>query len=270
MLPVFQSGSIPRALRLGLASVCLHWLLITTAPAETLTVTNLLAQGEQAERRGDVADALRAYSAAESLISTDCPALCRLTRLYCDLMHDAPTATQQKDLAGHALATALRAEKADPKSATAHLCVAVCFAKNFPYTSTETKVKWSREIKVECETAIALDPKQDVGYYLLGRWNYGVANMNFLVKGLVKVIYGGLPKASNEEAIRDFRQAISLAPNRIINHFELARVYEVTGEYRLEREELVTCRALKALDRDDADAQRDAIEKLTAMGDQNH
>lgn len=32
--------------------------------------------------------------------------------------------------------------------------------------------------------------------------------MNFLVKGLVKIIYGGLPAASNAAAIKNFKQAI--------------------------------------------------------------
>jgi len=270
MALAFKLDLIPRVLGLGFALVCFPWLMTTTRPAEELTATNLLAQGEQAEQRGDVVTALKEYTAAESLISTDCPTWCRLTRHYCDLMHDTPSPAQQKDLAGRALAAAVRAEKADPKNATAHLCVAVCFAKNFPYASMETKVEWSREIKTECETAIALDPKQDVGYYLLGRWNYGVANMNFLAKGFVKVIYGGLPKASNEEAVKAFKQAIQLAPRRIINHFELARVYEAIGECRLERAELAVCRDLKASDLDDAEAQGDAIKKLAAMGDSHH
>ena len=141
---------------------------------------------------------------------------------------------------------------------TAHLTLAVCYAKNFPYADNQTKVNWSKAIKTECETALALDPKQDVGYYLLGRWNFDVANMNFLIKGVVKLVYGGLPRASNAEAIKNFKAAIALKPERIIHHLELAKVYAATGERILARTELDRCVALKPVDRDDAEAQTTA------------
>jgi tetratricopeptide (TPR) repeat protein len=247
-----------------LLAVCL-WLVTVKSFAADLGFNNLLQQGEQAEQHGAVADALKIYSAAEPLASANCADLCLLTRRYCDLMHVATSPEVQKNLAGRALAVALRAESVNATNATARLCVAVCYAKNFPYVDTETKVKWSRAIKSECETAIALDPKQDVGYYLLGRWHFGVANMNIFLKGLLKIVYGGLPAASNEEAISNFKKAIDLAPNRIIHHFELAKVYQAVGKETLARLELEKCRDLKPLDPDDADAQSAAVKNLAEL-----
>ncbi len=234
--------------------------------AEPAAFSNFLAQGEAAQQRGDVLGALKFYSAADHLMPTNCADLCGLTKHYCDLMHDASSPDMQKTLAEYALAAARRAVQADPQSATAHLCVAVSYAKNFPFVDNRTKVNWSRQLKAECETAIALDPRQDVGHYLLGRWHFGVANMNFFLKGLVMVVYGGLPKASNAEAIKHFKQAITLNPNRIIHHFELASVYTATGETKLARVELEKCQILKPFDRDDEAAQRDAKTSLANLG----
>ena len=238
-------------------------LLAVSAHAES-SFTNLVSQGEAAQARGDAAGALKFFSSAEPQ-ATNGADWCVLARRYCDLMHDTPSADLQKTLAQRALVAANRGVKADPKSATAHLTLAVCYVKNFPCAGNETKISWSKAMKAECETAIALDPKQDVGYYLLGRWYFETANMNFLLKGLVKVVYGGLPKASNEEAVKNFKQAIELAPNRIIHHFELAKVYEATGEKKLALVELEKCRALKPVDRDDVDAQLDAVKKLAEI-----
>lgn len=250
--------------RTGQLTFCL-WLLTTAAHATDLTFTNLVAQGELAEQTSNVTVALKFYAAADRITSTNCADLCLLARRYCDLMYLASSPETQKNLAERALACSLRAVKADAKNATAHLCVAVTYAKNFPYTDNATMVNWSKAIKSECETAIALDPKQDIGYYLLGRWHFGVANMNFFLRTLVKVVYGGLPKASNAEAIKYFKQAIELNPNRIIHHFELAKVYEVTGEKILARVELEKCRALKPVDRDDVEAQADVAKRFAAM-----
>ncbi|HSY17017.1 MAG TPA: hypothetical protein VK815_01725 [Candidatus Acidoferrales bacterium] len=244
--------------------LCLLIAVAGVGRAEELSFTNLIVRGDAAGKRGDVAGALKAYVAADAL-STNCADLCLLTKRYCDLMYDASSPDTQQQLAKQALACAFRAVQADPKNATAHLCVAVCYAKNFPWCDNETKVKWSRAMKMECELAIGLDPKQDVSYYLLGRWYFGTANMGFFSRSVVKVIYGGLPQASNEDAIKNFKQAIALAPDRIIHHRELAKVYEATGDTKLERAELETCARLKPVDRDDADAQREAAVRLAEL-----
>jgi tetratricopeptide (TPR) repeat protein len=254
-----------RFFRVGfLLAICFGLIAVKSFAAD-LCFINLLEQGNQAAQRGAVANALKFYSTAEPLAATNCADLCLLTKRYCDLMHITASPEVQKNLAERALSVALRAESVNSTNATARLCVAVCYAKNFPYVDTETKVKWSRAIKSECETAIALDPKQDVGYYLLGRWHFGVANMNIFLKGLLRIVYGGLPAASNAEAISNFKKAIDLAPHRIIHHFELARVYEAIGKEKLARVELEKCRDLKPVDLDDADAQSAAEKNLTEL-----
>jgi tetratricopeptide (TPR) repeat protein len=227
--------------------------------------THLLAQGDLAGAHGDVNAALKCYAAADQQAGTNCGDLCRLTKDYCDLMHGVPSTETQHKLAELALADAHRAEQADPNSATAHLCMAVCYLKNFPWAPNATKVAWSKAIKTECDAAIALNPREDIAYYMLGRWEFGVANMNFVVKGLTRVIYGGLPAASDAEAVRDFQKAIALAPNRIIHHSELARVYEAMGENKLAEAELQKCATLKPTDRDDMDAQTDAAQRLAKL-----
>jgi len=242
--------------------------LFSTHPAEAVennSFTNLLSQGEATGLRGDVPGALKIYASADTLAANNSTELCVLTKHYCDLMYDTTAPDLQKTLAQTAFDCAQRALKADPSNAVAHLCVAVGYVKNFPYADNETKVKWSKAIKRECETAIKLDPKQDVGYYLLGRWNYSTANLNFIYRGLVRLIYGGLPPASNEEAIKNFQRAIELAPNRIIHHHQLAIAYETTGQGKLAIAELEKCQTLKPVDRDDEQAQKEAATLLSSL-----
>jgi Tfp pilus assembly protein PilF len=192
--------------------------------------------------------------------------LCALTKEYCDQMHAANSAAEQKILATKALDTATRAVAADTSSATAHLCLAVAYVKKFQLVDTRTAISYSRGFKAEAETAIRLDPKNDVSYYLMGRWLYGVANMNFIYKGLVKLIYGGLPHASNELAKENFLKAVALAPNRIIHLLELAKTYHIIGDKNLALEELKKCAALPPMDRDDADAKQWAAD-ISRTGD---
>jgi len=184
--------------------------------------------------------ALIAMSSPAQSETNTVEALCLQTRQYCDQMHAAKSETEQKSLAAKALDCAQRAVLADTNSAKAHLCLAVSYVKNFPFVDTRTQVHYSRFIKTEAETAIRLDPKNDVSYYLLGRWHYGVANMNFIYKGLVKIVYGGLPKAS----------------------LELAKAYHTTDQAELALAELKQCAALTPVDDDDTEAKKTAAEIL--------
>lgn len=252
---------------LGLLLLAFLLQLAFHAHANDAWFGNLVAQGDLAGKKGDFATAVKLYSAAEQLEIGNATNLCALAKCYCDLMHFADSPSLRKILAQEALACSQTAVKADPHSALAHICVAICYAKNFPYADNQTKVYFSRSIKSESEEAIALDPKQDVAYYLLGRWNYGVANMNLFYRGLVRIIYGGLPAASNAEALKDLKQAVALNPNRVIHHAELAKVYLATGQKELARCELEKCARLKPLDVDDAAAQFEAAAAFSAMSE---
>jgi tetratricopeptide (TPR) repeat protein len=245
-------------------------LLFSLLPAagvrgQDLSLTNLLAQGDARDQQRDTRGALEFYLKAEPLAATNAELLCRMAKQYCDLMHFTTNQAEKKAYAEKALACGRRAAAADPQYPLAHVCLAVGYAKNFPYSDNQTKVNYSREIKAEAEKALALDPANDISYHMLGRWNCEVANMSFLLTGLTRLVYGGLPHASNQSAIANFQKAIAIAPNRIIHHLQLAHVYHLTGQEKLVAAELALCRQLPPLDFEDSDAQKIAI-KVTETG----
>jgi len=228
--------------------------------------TNSLNAARTAEKRGDIARATSIYNAARHMETNDAANLCALAHGYCDLTFLTPSIAVQKDLMTRALDCARRAVALAPRNATAHASVAVCYAKNCALAGTDIKsqLSYSRLFKQEAEKAIALDPKQDVAYYLLGRWNYGIASVGFFSRAYVKVIYGSLPKASFKDSAANFQKACNLAPNRILYHAGLAMAYDALGEKKLEIDQLKTCCALKPSDQEDEDAQREAARQLKA------
>jgi tetratricopeptide (TPR) repeat protein len=249
------------------ASLALGVIPIIPNPvrATDYSFTNAMAQGQAAAGRGEVLAALKIYDAAAAVETTNAANLCVLSRRLCDLMYVAAPA-DRKAILDRALECSLAAVRADGSNSTAHACVAVCYAKECAFASIKDELNYSRLFKLEAERSIALDPKQDIGYYLLGRWNYGVANVGMFARAFVKMVYGGLPKASNEAAIENFKKAIELAPDRIINHAALAMVYEAENRRPEEIAELEKCRALHPLGLEDEDAQRDAVRQLAALG----
>ena len=69
-----------------LAGLCLI-LLAFQVRANESGFENLVTQGDLAGRNGDVAAALKSYSAAEKLEAANSTNLCALTKCFCDLMH---------------------------------------------------------------------------------------------------------------------------------------------------------------------------------------
>jgi len=250
-----------RLVRKARPLLCCLLLQAAAAQAEDLSLTNLIGQGDLLSQKHETQAALERYLQAEKLSPTNADIQIKLAAVYCDLMHGKSKA-DQKTPAEQALACAQRAAADDPQSAKAHVCVAVCYAKNFPWCDNQTKINYSRQIKAEAEKAVALDPKYDLPYHMLGRWNCEVANMNFFLTGLVKLIYGGLPSASNEMAIQNFKKAIELAPTRIIHHLQLAHMYDITRQKKLMADELKACATFVPFDLDDADAQQIAAKVL--------
>ena len=251
-----------RLVRKARLLLCCLLCQAAAAQAADLSLTNLIAQGDLLSQKHDTQAALESYLQAEKLAPTNADIQIKLAVAYCDLMHLTNSKPEQKNLAAQALACGQRAAADDPGSAKAHVCVSVCYAKNFPWCDNQTKINYSRQIKAEAEKAVALDPKFDLAYHMLGRWNCEVANMNLLLVGLVKVVYGGLPKASNEMAIQNFKKAIELAPNRIIHHLQLAHVYKITGQKKPMLDELKACAKFVPYDLDDTDAQQIAAKVL--------
>jgi len=252
----------------GWLGIALGGLLFLVRPgwAADDSLTNSLARAAAAGKGGDLAAALRMDGAVQAAAATNAAVLCALARQYCDLAYLTNSAAVRQELVGRALACALAAVRADPGNATAHASLAVAYAKSCAFADLQTQLAYSRLFKREAETAIALDPREDIAYYLLGRWNYAIANAGWLSRAYVKLVYGGLPNASNAAAIANFKRAITLAPKRIIHHAGLALAYAAAGEKSLELVELRKCRDLKPAGPEDVDAQREAMRQLAALG----
>jgi tetratricopeptide (TPR) repeat protein len=247
------------------------WLMVClvlssgSALAADTAFTNLLAQADMAARSGNVTESLTIYDGAQRDEAGNAEDLCVLSRRYCDLTYTAASKTIQKTLVERAKSCAQQAVKDDPTNATAHAALAVCYAKSCIYADIKDELTYSRLFKAEAERAIALDPGQDVAYYLLGRWNYGLASVGLVSRAYVRVVYGGLPRATYEDAALNFQKAVELAPNRIINHAGLAMAYEAIGKKNLAMAEWEKCCALAPLDPEDREARQDAERKLETL-----
>lgn len=249
-----------------LRAVLATLLIVALAAFSNPEVGTLLAQGDAFDAQLDTAHALDSYLKAEKLGSTDASTLNRIARQYALSMNDTHSEAQQRELGEKALAYAKRAVAADPNSAKAQLSAAICYGRLVSLVNTRTKVEYSRLIKEHADLALKLDPTDSYAWHVLGVWNYELAQMGGMTRAIVKLVYGGIPSASNEEAVRLFRKAVELAPQRVSHHAELGRALLAQGDKAGARAEFEKALALPAKEKDDPESKRRAQAALAELG----
>jgi hypothetical protein len=206
-------------------SLLLALCLASPLLAEESRVAALVQQGDAADARHDSQAALLALQQAEQLDARNFGVLLRISKQYTDLSGACKDSAVARMLAEKALDYGRRAVALDDRNAKAHLNLAICYGKLTEFAGNKVKVKYAKTIQDEAERSLELDPADDYAWHVLGRWNAEVANLNGVLKALANLVYGGLPPASYEDAVRCFRKASELEPQRVMHHAELAKVY---------------------------------------------
>ena len=228
-------------------------------------VAAVLARAGEAERRFDAAAALELYLEADRLQPDNPVTLQKIAQQLSDMSLDVATAEQKREQAERALAYAKRAVALAPDNAVNVLSLAVCYGKMAVYSDTRGKISYSRLVKQEAERAVALDPNYDWAHHLLGRWHYEVAGLGGATRFFVKLIYGGLPEASAEEAIRYLERAVELAPARVPHRLELGFAYLAAGRVEEARESFARGLELPSVERYDEEAKGRARATLKTL-----
>jgi len=161
---------------------------------------------------------------------------------------------------------ARRAIRIDSTQAKGHLQLSIALGRVALDASPKQRIRMSKEIKKEVDQAIKLDPGDDYGYHVLGRWHRTIANLSWIEKTFANAFLGGVPKeASNEAAAECFKKAIEINPGHINHHLELGLTYEMMGEKAQARAEFQKCMDLPKTDSDDDDYKAQAEEKLKKL-----
>jgi len=240
-------------------------LLATLACAQGQTADDLLRRGDVLDGQNQNQEALVLFVEADTLRPDDAEILRRIAKQYDQLAVVATSPSEKKSLTGQALHHAKHAVAADPENARARLCLAIVYGRQAQFENPRRKVELSRLIKEEAEAAVALDPGQEYGWHILGRWNYELANFNPVLKTLAQTIYGKFPDATNEKAAEHFQKALALNPRSVLHHIELGRTLLALGRKTEARQALQAGLDLPAANPDDQEAQRrgrQALKKL--------
>lgn len=204
-------------------------LLVTSGALRAQSADSLIAEGDLFYAKLQASEALKYYLPAEKLDPKNVRLLVHISREYRHLMSDESDRTGKVKLGSMAVEYAKRAAAIDPKDPDAQLAVAISYGKVQPYEGYRQRFDAVHVIKSAADKTLELDPHNDLGWHVLGRWYQGLAEVDPLHRALAQAL-GGLPPATYQDAATCFEKAIQLNPNRLMHYIALGKVYVEMGK----------------------------------------
>jgi len=183
-----------------------------------------LHAGDDAFLRMDYPEAVEFYNSALSDHPDDPDILWRLARVYVckgEVREGAERSAECKQ----AEAYARRCIELDSMKAEGHCWRAAALGYVALDAGTSDQVKLSHELLREAELALALNPRDDAAYSILGSFYRAIGNVSWFQRQLAAIFVGRIPKGGYEEAEDALKKAIALAPDVMRHQYELGILY---------------------------------------------
>lgn len=116
---------------------------------------------------------------------------------------------------------------------TLSLVCAECIAKGRLATLHRNPVhvlELAKEAQGAAVRALKCDSEDDIAHHLMGRFNFGMASLNTVVRHLVSMVFGAdFRSGTLLDALSCYQQSVLLRPDRVIHRVELGRVLVALG-----------------------------------------
>jgi tetratricopeptide (TPR) repeat protein len=209
-------------------TVFLTWLISCAAISQDINV--LIKEGDRLESSLNEKAAFEKFKEVLRIQPVNMYSLNKCSELCSRIGKRESNEKVRSDYYEAARKYAALALKLHPENAEANCVMAIALGRTSLEKSGKEKVNAAKEIKKYVDIAIRNDPNNYKAWHVLGRWHFEICSLNFLERTAVKVLFGGMPKASLTEAIRAFEKARSILPGFVLNHFEMARAYKKNNQ----------------------------------------
>lgn len=200
------------------------------APAAAQTIQDHISLGVQATDQRDLRAARQHFEAALAMDSMNYEANWRGSDNLVDIgkeTDDTLKSPARDSMYAMAERWARRAVATDPNGADGHFALAQAIGRASLTLGKKERVKRAKEIRDEALRAVELDPRHDGAYHVLGRWNAEIMRLSGIQRFFAKSFLGGavFNQASWANAIQYMERAVSLRPDYIYHHLDLAEMY---------------------------------------------
>ncbi|MDE3235463.1 MAG: hypothetical protein KGO81_05860 [Bacteroidota bacterium] len=226
----------------------------------------LFKEADNLERQLKETEALAKYKQILVNEPNNIKALVKATELSCSTGERLPIKNDKRLTFESAIAYAQRAVNADSNSADAYYALALASGKMTEVETDNKKVvAYVRDIKVNADKALQINPNHAMANFIEGRWHYEMITLNWAKRLAVKALFGGLPEASLDSAIDYMERCRKLAPYFALNYLMLAKAYKENSRPTQEMEVLGKLVKLPIRTPDDAALKAEGQKMLESM-----
>ncbi len=220
-------------MRVKLEMLVLLLLAFGYVSGQSSLATQLLAEGLALEKKYDVPAALAKYEASTKADPMQAEAWWRASRMLSNIGGhiDKKQEEEKRGKYEQAKKYALKSIELNPKSPDARLAHIVSMGLLAEMAGNpREKIRDAKIIREEAEATLAMDSAFAPVYFVLGKWHYELAKLNWLEQMAVKLFFGGMPEnVSMTRAIEYLRKASKLEPNTILYMYGEASVLDYEG-----------------------------------------
>ncbi len=188
-------------------------------------VDALIKEAEKAERDLKEADALHKYKEILVIQPEHVKALWKSAELTGRIGNRLKDEKQRAAQFETAKTFAFLALKSNHEDADANYAVAATSMRFATVTGGKERARFLRDMKNYADSALIINANHARALYVLGKWNFEMIDMNAADKAAIKVLFGGMPKASIDEAIINFEKARIADPFLAVDYLDLAKAY---------------------------------------------
>jgi tetratricopeptide (TPR) repeat protein len=226
--------------------------------------------GVAAVEAHDLRTGLAHFEAALAADSTNYQANWRAAIVLLDLgdqIPDSVKSPERDSLYRRAELLAARAVNADSNGADGHFALAAAVGKAALHMGNKERIRRARVIRDEALRTLAINPRHDGAYHILGRWNAEIMRLSGFSRFFAKSFLGAgiFKQASWSEAIADMEKAVELDPGRIYHRLDLAEIYVDRKRYADARQQLDQIAALPDREIMDSVYRRQAADLAEAI-----
>jgi tetratricopeptide (TPR) repeat protein len=258
--------------RLGFKIVLGALFVAVSLPLFGQTAADYIRQGDEYYAKFDNAQARQEYLKAVKEEPGNYEALWKTARAYYDVadlmtVTNGKEADEQRGLYGEAMRYARQAIKANPDDTWGHFFLSAAWGMYVLTQGKKEQVNASKQIKIEIDKAIELDPNNDLAYHALGKWHQRMAEIGGAQRFFGGILYGSIPKGSFEESEKYLKKAIELNPQYTNHYLELGRTYLDMKKFDLAKQmfekvlEVPVTTSKCEIHKKEAQAELDALKK---------
>lgn len=209
-------------------------VLLTINSSVAGTVERLMEEGDRLRSDFQNTEAARKYEQAYKIDNESFEIMKKLVLSYNDAGED------YRDTAGKkaekffekAIQYAEISKENFPDHEDNYFLLALTYGNLARFSDGKKKVELARNVKENITKMIEQKPDFAPSYVVLGVYYREVAELNWLVKKFADSLLGGLPEGSLQDSRKVLEKAVTMRPDAIYAHFELAQTCEELHHYK--------------------------------------